>query len=30
MKRALFKIGSYFEVESWTKAEHLRVVVDVG
>jgi hypothetical protein len=30
MKRALFKIGRYFEVESWTKAEHLRVVVDVG
>jgi hypothetical protein len=22
MKRALFKIGRYFEVESWTKAEH--------
>jgi hypothetical protein len=30
MKRALFKIGRYFEVESWTKAEHLRVAVDVG
>jgi hypothetical protein len=30
MKRALFKIGRYFEVESWTKAEHLCVVVDVG
>jgi hypothetical protein len=30
MKRALFKIGSYFEVESWTKGEHLRVVVDVA
>lgn len=29
MKRALFKIGRYFEVESWTKTEHLRVVVDV-
>ena len=29
MKRALFKIGRYFEVESWTNAEHLRVVVDV-
>lgn len=30
MKRALFKIGRHFEVESWTKSEHLRVVVDVG
>jgi hypothetical protein len=29
MKRALFKIGRYFEVESWTKAEHLKVEVDV-
>ncbi len=29
MKRALFKIGRSFEVESWTKTEHLRVVVDV-
>lgn len=29
MKRALFKIGRQFEVESWTKAEHLRVAVDV-
>jgi Histidine kinase-, DNA gyrase B-, and HSP90-like ATPase len=30
MKRALFKIGRHFEVESWTRTEHLRVVVDVG
>ena len=30
MKRALFKIGRHFEVESWTKSEHLRVVVDVA
>ena len=30
MKRALFKIGRYFEVESRTRTEHLRVVVDVG
>jgi len=30
MKRALFKIGRHFEVESWTKAEHLHVVVDVA
>jgi hypothetical protein len=29
MKRALFKIGRYFEVESWTKDEHLKVEVDV-
>jgi histidine kinase/DNA gyrase B/HSP90-like ATPase len=29
MKRALFKIGRHFEVESWTKSEHLCVVVDV-
>lgn len=30
MKRALFKIDRHFEVESWTKTEHVRVVVDVG
>lgn len=30
MKRALFKIGRYFEVESWTRTEHFRVVVDVA
>ncbi|MFZ1010890.1 MAG: ATP-binding protein, partial [Candidatus Sulfotelmatobacter sp.] len=29
MKRALFKIGRAFEVESWTETEHLRVAVDV-
>jgi hypothetical protein len=29
MKRALFKIGQHFEVESWTKTDHFRVVVDL-
>jgi hypothetical protein len=29
MKRALFKMGRYFEVESWTRSEHFRVEVDV-
>src|SRR5205814_7898578 len=29
MKRALFKLGSVFEVESWTKTSHFLVKINV-